>query len=97
METLAYLYGAEDYEQSEQKELDLSGLKAMATTGLVAAGIAAGGVLTQADSASAHYYGGYHHRPVSYRYHSYYRPVYYPRHYYAYPVHYRPCYRGYYY
>lgn len=95
METLAYLYGAEDYEQSEAKELNLTGLKAVATTGLIAAGVATSGLIGTADSASAYgyggYYGGYHR---SY-YRSYYRPVYYPRHYYAYPTYYRsyrPCY-----
>lgn len=93
METLAYLHGAEDFE-SEAKEINLSGLKAVATTGLIAAGIATAGMIGTADSASAYGYGGYSrgcyncYRPVSY-----YRPTYYPRHYYAYPVYYqRPCY-----
>lgn len=90
METLAYLYGADDYEQSEAKELDLSGLKAVATTGLIAAGVATAGMIGTADSASAYGYGGGYGGCYN-CYRSYYRPVYYPRHYYAYPVYYRPC------
>lgn len=98
METLAYLYGAEEYE-SEPKEVNLSGLKAVATTGLIAAGVATAGMIGTADSASAWgygrgYHGGYHggyYGGGYYRHHSYYRPIYYPRHYYAYPVYYSPC------
>ncbi|NJO79002.1 MAG: hypothetical protein HC827_11085 [Cyanobacteria bacterium RM1_2_2] len=88
METLAYLYGAEDYE-SEAKELNLSGLKTVVTTGLIAAGVTAGAISTSADSASAYGYGRRCYN--CYRSVSYHRPVYYPRHYYAYPVYYRPC------
>ncbi len=86
METLAYLYGAETYEQPEEKELNLSGLKAAAVTGLVAAGVTTAGVVSQADSASAHCWGscgGW--RPVVYR------PVVWR------PVYYRPCCRPVYY
>lgn len=92
METLAYLYGAEDYE-SEAKEVNLSGLKAVATTGLIAATVATAGMISTADSASAcHYgrYGGGYGR--SYYSYNYYRPIYYPRSFSAYPVYYRPCY-----
>jgi hypothetical protein len=97
METLAYLYGAEELEQSEAKELNLGSLKAVMTTGLIAAGVTAGVTAFDAttNSASAYGYGrGCHgcYRPVSY-----YRPCYYPRHYYAYPVYYRPCRSGCYY
>jgi hypothetical protein len=95
METLAYLYGAEDYE-SEAKELNLSGLKTVVTTGLIAAGVTAGAISTSADSASAYGYGGYGRCYNCYRSVSY-RPVYYPRHYRAYPVYYRPCRSSYYY
>jgi hypothetical protein len=93
METLAYLYGAEDYE-SEAKEVNLSGLKAVATTGLIAASVATAGMIGTASSASAcHYgrYGGYGGYGGSYYSYNYYRPIYYPRHYYAYPVYYNPC------
>jgi hypothetical protein len=98
METLAYLYGAEDYE-SEAKEINLGGLKTVVTTGLIAAGVTAGAISTSADSASAYGYGRYHggYYGGGYRHVSYYRPVYYPRHYYAYPVYYRPCRSSYYY
>lgn len=87
METLAYLYGAETYEQPEEKELNLSGLKAAAVTGLVAAGVTTAGVVGQADSASAHCYRGgcgSYYRPVVWR-PVYYRPCYYR------PVYHRPC------
>jgi len=93
METLAYLHLAEDYENSEAKELNLKGLKSVALAGMIGAACIAGGVLGTADSASAcGYYGcgggyyGYRH----YGYRHYYRP-HYPR-YYSYRHYYRPCY-----
>jgi hypothetical protein len=95
METLAYLYGAEESE-SEAKEVSLGGMKTVVTAGLIAAGVTAGAVTLSADSASAYNYGRCHScYGRSYRSVSYYRPVYYPRHYYAYPVYYRPCARPY--
>ncbi|MBF2046139.1 hypothetical protein [Leptolyngbya sp. 7M] len=93
METLAYLHGAENLEQSEAKELNLGSLKAVVTTGLIAAGVTAGVTALDAttNSASAYGYGrGCCRRVVV-------RPCYYPRHYYAYPVYYRPCRSGCYY
>lgn len=95
METLAYLYGAEE---TEAKEVSLGGMKTVVTAGLIAAGVTAGAVTLSADSASAYgygrgCYGGCYGR--SFRSISYYRPVYFPRHYYAYPVYYRPCHRSY--
>jgi hypothetical protein len=57
METLAYLHEVEATE-SEAKELNLGGLKAVALTGLVAAGVTTAGVVGQADSASAYHCGG---------------------------------------
>jgi hypothetical protein len=93
METLAYLYGAEDYEQSEAKELNLNGLKTVVTTGLLAAGVAVAGTIGTADSASAYGYGygygsGYYGGCYRSCYPSYYRPIYYPHYYHAYPTYY---------
>ncbi|MFM7428051.1 MAG: hypothetical protein ACKO7W_24140 [Elainella sp.] len=90
METLAYLYGAEE---TEAKEVSLGGMKTVVTAGLIAAGVTAGAVTLSADSASAY---GYGRRCFNcYRSVSYYRPVYFHRSYYAYPVYYRPCARPY--
>ena len=91
METLAYLYLAEDYENPEAKELNLKGLKSVALVGMIGAACVAGGVLGTADSASAHYYGGgsYGYRHYGYRHYGY--RYYYPR-YYGYRHYYRPCY-----
>lgn len=83
METLAYLHEVEATE-SEAKELNLGGLKAVALTGLVAAGVTTAGVVGQAESASACGYGGCYQRV-------YYRPI--VRCYYR-PVYYRPCFRS---
>jgi hypothetical protein len=94
METLAYLYGAEE---TEAKEVSLGGMKTVVTAGLIAAGVTAGAVTLTADSASAYGYG-YGRRSChgcGYRSVSYYRPVYFHRSYYAYPVYYRPCARPY--
>ena len=91
METLAYLHLAEDYENSEAKELNLKGLKSVALAGMIGAACIAGGVLGTADSASAHYYGGYYGGGYyGYRHYGY-RHYYYPR-YYNYRHYYRPCY-----
>ena len=89
METLAYLHLAEDYENSETKELNLNGLKTAAMVGVIGA-TSLVGVVGTADSASAYGYGrcnyggcgsyyGYHHRPYYPRYYSYrhYRPCHY--------------------
>lgn len=91
METLAYLYDAQNQEQVEDKEVNLNSLKAVTLTGLAAAGIVTAGVVGQADSASAHYYRGYYggggyYRPVRYYRPYFYRPVRYYRSYY------NPCY-----
>lgn len=94
METLAYLYGAEEQE-TEAKELSLGGMKTVVTAGLIAAGVTAGVVSASADSASAYGYGRCH--GCGYRQVNYYRHHYRPVHYYAYPVYYRPSYRPCYY
>ncbi len=96
METLAYLYGAEE---TEAKEVSLGGMKTVVTAGLIAAGVTAGAVTLSADSASAScgYHGCYGRSHRSFRSVSYYRPVYFHRSYYAYPVYYRPCRRPSYY
>jgi hypothetical protein len=90
METLAYLHLAEDYENSEVKELNLQGLKKATIVGLVGAAAVVGGVVGTADSASAYgYHGCGRHCYRSYQ------PRYYSYHYYR-PVHryhyYNPCY-----
>lgn len=79
METLAYLHEVEATE-TEAKELNLGGLKAVALTGLVAAGVTTAGVVGQADSASAYGCGGGCYRRVYYRpifVRPCFRPVYY--------------------
>lgn len=82
METLAYLHLAEEYENSEARELDLTSLKTKAAVGALAAACTVG-VMSIADSASAYGYGGRHHSRHYYSYHCYsycyysYRPVYY--------------------
>jgi hypothetical protein len=87
METLAYLYGAEEQE-TEAKELSLGGMKTVVTAGLIAAGVTAGVVAASADSASAYGYGRGCYGGCGYRSVSYYRPVYRPCNYYAYPRYY---------
>jgi hypothetical protein len=101
MDTLAYLYLAEDYENSEAKELNLKGLKSVAVAGAIGAACVVGGVVGTADSASAcgyygcgggdyyGYSGGYYGGGYGGGYYSQ-RP-YYPR-YYSYRNYYRPCY-----
>lgn len=97
METLAYLHVAQDFENPEEKELNLNGLKSKAAIGVLGAAVAVG-ALGVVDTAPAHAWGGYGYgggwgcggyscyRPVYVRC---YQPVYVP----VYPC-YRPCYRG---
>jgi hypothetical protein len=97
METLAYLHLAEDYENSEVKELNLKGLRNAAVAGAIGAACVVGGVVGTADSASAcGYYGGcgggyYGYSGGGYGGGYYSHRPYYPR-YYSYRNYYRPCY-----
>lgn len=75
METLAYLHDVESYDQAEDKDLNLRGLKTVVTTGLLAAGVTVGAIATSADSASACGWRGCY-RPVVWQ-RPCWRPVYY--------------------
>jgi hypothetical protein len=98
METLAYLHVTEDYENSESKELNFSGINNKTALGMLGAAVAVVGVLGAAESAEAsgkkHYYSYDPCYTPCYYYQTYFPKYYYYPKYHYYPQYYsyhKPC------